>query len=65
MKPSESVMTYLRSLTTERFWGFITVKFEDGVPVHLRKEENLKPASLSTNHQQPEKARTYTDDHNN
>jgi len=33
----------LSSLTGKRFFGSVTLKFEDGTIVHARKEENLKP----------------------
>jgi hypothetical protein len=38
---------YLRRLAEAGFWGSITVKFENGVVVHIRREENLKPSELS------------------
>jgi len=37
---------YLQSLAEQRFWGFLTLKFEHGEVVHLRREENLKPTEL-------------------
>jgi len=44
---SESVLAYLRSLSNQQFWGAVTLKYEGGEVVHVRKEENLKPSSLS------------------
>jgi hypothetical protein len=38
---------YLRRLGESGFWGSITLKFENGLVVHLKKEENLKPSELS------------------
>lgn len=46
MSTTDAVLNYLRSLSQRGFWGFITVKFENGCPVHLRREENLKPSEL-------------------
>jgi hypothetical protein len=46
MNPTEAVLNYVKDLASRRFWGFVTVKFENGCPVHLRREENFKPAEL-------------------
>lgn len=43
---NENTITYLRSLETQHFWGFITLKYESGKIVHLRREENLKPSAI-------------------
>jgi len=45
--PNQSTIDYLRSLADQGFWGAITLKYEHGEIVHIRKEENLKPSSLS------------------
>jgi hypothetical protein len=45
--PNQCAIDYLRSLANQEFWGAITLKYEAGEIVHLRKEENLKPSSLS------------------
>lgn len=44
---NKSAIEYLHRLATERFWGSLTVKFEAGRIVHVRREENLKPEELS------------------
>ena len=41
-----SVIEYLRQLSAQRFWGTISLKLENGLVVHVRKEENLKPDHL-------------------
>ena len=41
-----AIPDFLESLGKSRFWGAITLKFEDGHVVHLRREENLKPNEL-------------------
>jgi hypothetical protein len=46
---NESAMQYLSQLENERFWGSLTIKFEAGRVVHVRREENLKPEELSRN----------------
>jgi hypothetical protein len=46
MNALETVLGYLTDLSQHGFWGFITVKFENGHPVHFRREENLKPSAL-------------------
>jgi hypothetical protein len=43
---NQNTITYLRSLETQHFWGFLTLKYEDGKIVHLRREENLKPSAI-------------------
>lgn len=42
-----STHEYLHALAEARFWGALTIKFEGGRVVHLRKEENLKPEELT------------------
>jgi hypothetical protein len=44
---NETSIDYLRSLAKQGFWGAITLKYEAGRIVHVRKEENLKPSDLS------------------
>jgi hypothetical protein len=43
---NDSALRYVRSLEGQQFWGFLTMKFEDGRIVHLRREENLKPSAI-------------------
>lgn len=45
--PNQTAIDYLRSLADQGFWGAITLKYEHGEIVHIRKEENLKPSALS------------------
>jgi hypothetical protein len=45
--PNQSTVDYLCSLGEQAFWGAITLKYEGGKIVHLRKEESFKPSSLS------------------
>jgi hypothetical protein len=47
MTANQTTLDYLRSLADQGFWGAITLKYEHGEVIHLRKEENLKPSSLS------------------
>jgi hypothetical protein len=44
---NQSAFDYLRSLAEQGFFGAITLKYEAGKVVHVRKEENLKPSDLS------------------
>ena len=44
---NQSAIDYLKSLAEQGFWGAVTLKYEGGEVVHIRKEENLKPSSLS------------------
>ena len=37
----------IRRLVSERFYGAVTVKFEAGHVVCLKKEETIKPTNLS------------------
>ena len=55
---TENTLAYIRNLAETGFWGFVTVKMENGHAVHLRREENLKPSKLSVS-QLPEKNRSY------
>jgi hypothetical protein len=56
--PNDTALSYIGSLSEQRFWGFLTLKFEGGEIVHVRREENLKPSELpgrnrGKNHVQP------------
>lgn len=44
---NDPTITYLRQLFAERFWGAVTIKLENGAPVHIRKEESLLPGKLT------------------
>jgi ribosomal protein L35AE/L33A len=44
---NKTAIEYLHRLSGEKFWGSVTVKFEAGRIVHVRREENLKPEELS------------------
>jgi len=44
--PNENALNYMWELAEQRFWGFLTLKYEDGNIVHVRREENLKPNEL-------------------
>jgi hypothetical protein len=41
-----SVHDFVDRLSRERFYGALTLKFEAGRLIHIRKEENLKPTEL-------------------
>lgn len=45
-RPNDPTITYIRQLFAERFWGSITIKFENGEVVHLRREESLLPSKI-------------------
>jgi len=44
---NQPIIEYVQTLEVSQFWGSITLKFEAGRVVHVRKEENLKPDELS------------------
>jgi hypothetical protein len=44
---NQTALDYLTNIAEQRFWGIVTLKFENGLVVHLRQEENLKPSELS------------------
>ena len=46
-KHNASTFRYLTRLSTEKFWGAISMKFEAGLVTHIRREENIKPEQLS------------------
>jgi hypothetical protein len=41
-----SVINYIQSVEEQGFWGFLSLKFESGKIVHIRREENLRVDSL-------------------
>lgn len=38
-EPLQATLGFLETLAARRFWGTLTVRFENGRPVHLKKEE--------------------------
>lgn len=44
---NSKALEFVRLLSSTEFWGSLTLKFEAGRIVHLKKEENLKPEELS------------------
>lgn len=47
IEKNEPIFSYLHKLAETEFWGSMTLKFEGGRVVHIRKEESLKPDELS------------------
>lgn len=45
----EEVIALIRQLGGERFYGALTVKFEAGNVIYLKKEETIKPTSSYRN----------------
>jgi len=43
----DTTFDFVEDLADAKFWGAVTIKFEDGQVVHIRKEENIKPETLS------------------
>ena len=43
----EDALALLKQLASERFYGSVTLKFEGGRVVLLKKEQTLKPTDLS------------------
>ncbi len=44
---TRTVQAFLERLSSQAFFGSVTLKYERGTIVHVRKEENLKPSELS------------------
>jgi hypothetical protein len=44
--PNGSVHDFVDRLSREGFYGALTLKYEAGRLIHIRKEENLKPTEL-------------------
>ena len=45
----EQVFALIRRLASERFYGSVTLKFESGQVVVLKKEETIKPQNYRDN----------------
>jgi len=45
----EETLSLIRRLASERFYGSITLKFEAGQVVVLKKEETIKPKNYRDN----------------
>lgn len=48
MSDTQQTFEWLQELVDRRFWGFVTLKFEDGKVCHVKQEQNLKPGDLPT-----------------
>jgi hypothetical protein len=55
----EEIFALIRRLATERFYGSITLKFECGQVVILKKEETFKPHNRRDN-----RGKTLEQEHN-
>jgi hypothetical protein len=44
--PNTSIHDFVDRLSREGFYGALTLKYESGRLIHIRKEENLKPTEL-------------------
>jgi hypothetical protein len=42
-----AVHTLIDQLSRERFYGAVTIKYEHGAIVLIRKEQNLKPSDIN------------------
>jgi len=40
------LLSFLRGLSEERFWGNLAVKFEDGRPIYIKQERGWKVHEL-------------------
>ena len=49
----DETFSLIRRLATERFYGSITLKFENGQVVVLKKEETIKPKNYRDNRGEP------------
>ena len=38
---NQIIHDFINSMARQRFFGTISVRFEDGIPVHIRREESL------------------------
>jgi len=39
----DKLLKLIKELAERKFYGIIEVRFEDGIIVHIRKTENIKP----------------------
>lgn len=46
----EQIFALIRRLASERFFGSVTLKFESGQVVVLKKEETIKPDNPNNNY---------------
>ena len=44
---NQATQSFLQRLAEDKFFGTVSLNFEAGLVVHVRKEENLKPSELS------------------
>ena len=44
--PNRSIHTYLDQIEREHFYGTVTVRYENGIAVHVRREESILPVNI-------------------
>lgn len=44
----EQTIALTRKLAADSFWGTLTIRFENGVPIQLQKSESLLPTKLGS-----------------
>lgn len=44
------LIDYIRELSNRKFWGSVTLKFQDGGVIHVVEERSFKPEQLVPDH---------------
>ena len=45
--PNQSIHTLLNQIEAEHFYGTVSVRYEDGTAVHVRKEQSILPSNIT------------------
>ncbi len=52
-KALRQTIAYLQQLANNSFWGAVTVRFENGTPVHIQRAESIIPTKLADTPRKP------------
>jgi len=47
LNPNRAIRTFMDRLERQRFYGTVTVRYENGTAVHVRREESILPSKIT------------------
>jgi hypothetical protein len=47
--PNQPALDLIKALAEQSFWGVLTLKFQRGEVVHIKKEESIEPNQVPNN----------------
>jgi hypothetical protein len=47
LNPNRAIRTFLDRIERQRFFGTVTVRYENGTAMHVRREESILPSKIT------------------